>query len=81
MLKHIMNGAVSSLRVGTLTAHANLEVLAAVSVYATADFCEALARSGAWIETGSYERCWRPAGVAVERRPYSLSFNGRRATA
>ena len=41
-----------------------------VSIRATADFHAPLATHGAWIEVGSYGRCWRPARVAVDWRPY-----------
>jgi len=53
-------------------ASADLEVSAAVQIHAKADFYEPLAAQGAWIEVGSYGRCWRPAHVAVEWRPYSF---------
>ena len=69
-LKLVTIGLVSSFSLGALTARANLEVSAAVSVHATADFYAPLASSGAWVDAGSYGRCWRPAGVAVEWRPY-----------
>jgi hypothetical protein len=50
---------------------ADLEVSGSVSIRATAEFQAPLAAHGAWIEVGSYGRCWRPASVAVEWRPYS----------
>ncbi len=52
------------------TALANFEVSASVSIHAAADFYEPLSANGAWIEVGSYGRCWRPAGIAVDWRPY-----------
>ncbi len=58
-------GAMSAFR-----ASADLEVSASVSIHATADFHSPLASHGTWIEVGSYGRCWRPASVAVEWRPY-----------
>ncbi len=51
-------------------ARADLEVSATVQIHATAEFTEPLAAHGAWIEVRSYGRCWRPAGVSVEWRPY-----------
>src|SRR2546426_7680508 len=45
----------------------SLEVSAAVQIHARADFYAPLETHGAWIEVGSYGRCWRPTSVAVER--------------
>jgi len=58
------------LSLGLLPASAELEVSAGVSIHATADFYEPLAPNGAWVEVGSYGRCWHPVGVAVGWRPY-----------
>jgi hypothetical protein len=69
-LKLVIIGVVGSFGVAAMTARATFEVSAAVNIHATADFYAPLARSGAWIEVGSYGRCWRPAGVAVDWRPY-----------
>ena len=69
-LKFLLIGLTSILSVAAFNARANFEVSAAVSVHATADFYAPLAQSGAWIEVGSYGRCWRPSGVAVDWRPY-----------
>ena len=55
---------------GVLKAHADLEVSAAISINATADFHVPLEPHGVWIEVGSHGRCWRPAGIAVGWRPY-----------
>jgi hypothetical protein len=63
-------GLVGGLGIGALSARADLEVSASVSIHAQADFYAPLSTHGAWIEVGSYGRCWRPAGVAVEWRPY-----------
>ena len=70
ILNRFVIGLVSSLSLGALSASANLEVSAAVQIHANADFEAPLAPQGAWIEVGSYGRCWRPAGVAVDWRPY-----------
>ena len=58
------------LSLGVFNASADLEVSASVQISATAEFHAPLATHGAWIEVGSYGRCWRPAHVAVEWRPY-----------
>jgi len=54
----------------TIPARADLEVSASVQVHAKAEFEAPLAVHGAWVEVGSYGRCWRPSHVAVEWRPY-----------
>ncbi len=73
-MKIITNIAVAGLVFGfclsTRTVRADLEVSGSVSIHAKADFYAPLASSGTWIEVGTYGRCWRPAGVAVEWRPY-----------
>ena len=69
-LRYLVIGWLGGLGLSALTAQANLEVSAGVSVHATADFYAPLATSGAWLTVGSYGRCWRPAGVAVGWRPY-----------
>ncbi|HXJ60415.1 MAG TPA: DUF6600 domain-containing protein [Verrucomicrobiae bacterium] len=61
---------VGLLGLGTGRVAADLEVSASVSIHAAADFYEPLTPHGAWIEVGSYGRCWHPAHVAVEWRPY-----------
>ena len=63
-------GLVGSLSLGVFNASADLEVSASVQISATAEFHAPLATHGAWIEVGSYGRCWRPASVAVGWRPY-----------
>jgi hypothetical protein len=70
ILKFSIIGLAGGLGLGAFTARANLEVSAAVSVHAPADFYAPLASRGAWIEVGSYGRCWHPAGIAVDWRPY-----------
>jgi len=63
-------GLLSSLNFGVVRTLADLEVSASAQIRATADFHEPLAAHGAWIDVGRYGRCWRPALVAVEWRPY-----------
>jgi hypothetical protein len=55
---------------GLYDARASLEVSASVQINARADFEAPLASRGAWVEVGSYGHCWRPAGIAVDWRPY-----------
>jgi len=55
---------------GASRAVADLEVSASVQIHATAEFEAPLAAHGSWVEVGSYGRCWHPAGVVVEWRPY-----------
>jgi hypothetical protein len=70
-LNALLVGLLGTLHFGVFRAPAHLEVSASVSVTAQTDFYEPLAPHGAWIEVGSYGRCWRPSHVAVEWRPYS----------
>ena len=63
-------GAIACSCCGALQAMADLEVSASVQIHATAEFEAPLASHGGWVQVGSYGRCWRPAGVAVEWRPY-----------
>lgn len=55
---------------GPSAAIAGIEVSASVQIHATTEFYEPLAPQGEWVEVGSYGRCWHPAHVAVEWRPY-----------
>ncbi len=62
----------AGLAVGVMPTAADLEVSAGFQIHAAADFYEPLSPHGAWIEVGPYGRCWRPAHIAVEWRPYCL---------
>lgn len=55
---------------GAARVRADLEVSAEVRVHAVAEFRAPLGVHGTWIEVSHYGHCWRPAGVAVEWRPY-----------
>lgn len=55
---------------GAGEARGDLEVSASVTVHSAADFDAPLAAQGSWVEVGGYGHCWRPAGVALEWRPY-----------
>jgi len=55
---------------GGFNALADVEVSASVQINATADFYEPLSAQGGWVEISGQGRCWRPAGVSVEWRPY-----------
>ena len=70
LLKLAGTGLAGSLVLGAISAKATLEIDASVQINARADFEMPLASSGAWVEVGSYGRCWHPSGVAVEWRPY-----------
>ncbi len=64
-------GLITTFSLAALPAAADLEVTASVQIRAKADFEAPLAPHGAWVEVGSYGRCWRPAHVAVGWRPYA----------
>lgn len=70
LINSVAIGLVGSLSLGVFNASADLEVSASMRISATAEFHAPLASHGAWIEVGSYGRCWRPASVAVGWRPY-----------
>jgi hypothetical protein len=70
LLGSLLAGLVGASLLGPLIVRADLEVSGSVNIHATADFYAPLAPAGAWIEVDSYGRCWRPAGVAVDWRPY-----------
>src|SRR2546425_12188362 len=61
---------VGSLSIGTMRSAAFHEVGASFEIRAEADFYEPLAGCGTWVEVGTYGRCWHPAQVDVEWRPY-----------
>ena len=46
------------------------EFSASVQINSSADFYQPLAPMGTWVEVGTYGRCWHPAHVDVEWRPY-----------
>jgi hypothetical protein len=58
------------LSIVTASASADVEVSASVQIHAKADFYTPLTPYGGWVEVGSYGRCWHPAHLAVEWRPY-----------
>jgi hypothetical protein len=51
-------------------ARSDLAVSTGVQIQARADFESPLAPLGSWVETGAYGRCFRPAGIAADWRPY-----------
>ena len=69
-LKILAVALAAGLGPGTFGAAANSEAFAAARINAVADFDKPLAANGAWVETGAFGRCWRPADVAVNWRPY-----------
>jgi hypothetical protein len=74
-MKGILNSVSIALTLGILSfaagrVRADLEVSTDVRIHAVADFHAPLTPHGAWIEVGTYGRCWRPAHVAVGWRPY-----------
>ena len=64
-------GLAGCLGLMAFTVRADLEVSAAFTIHAEAEFDAPLASHGTWVTVGSYGRCWRPSGIAVSWRPYS----------
>ena len=59
-----------TLAFGGIAARAAVDVSASIQINAAADFYEPLTPHGAWVEVGSYGRCWHPARVEADWRPY-----------
>ena len=68
--KSAIFGVLTTFTLASLSVRADLEVSASVQIHAKSEFDVPLAQHGAWVEVGTYGRCWRPAHVAVEWRPY-----------
>lgn len=64
-------GLVATFSLAALPVLGDLEVTTSVQIHATVEFDAPLAAHGTWVHVGSYGRCWRPAHVAVEWRPYA----------
>jgi len=57
---------------GMLSRHTTYaEVSVDVVIHAESDFYEPLTPHGEWVVIGSHGRCWRPARVEADWRPYS----------
>jgi hypothetical protein len=56
------------------TAYGQVSVSVGVEIRAESDFYEPLTPQGEWIVVGSYGRCWRPAHVERDWRPYSEGY-------
>jgi len=59
---------------GTSSTRADLEVSGTVRIHSVAEFEAPLTPHGTWVTVASFGRCWRPAHVAVEWRPYSVGY-------
>ena len=62
--------AMVAFSLSTVPVFADLEVGASVQIHAKAEFDAPLAAHGNWVQVGPYGRCWRPARVGLEWRPY-----------
>ena len=68
--KTVSLALMAGLCLGAFPTLADLEVSADLRIHAIADFEAPLASHGTWVTVGGYGRCWHPAHVAVEWRPY-----------
>ena len=59
---------------GAFNASARTDVFADVNINSTQDFYEPLGRCGHWVEVENYGRCWYPAYVASDWRPYTSGY-------
>jgi hypothetical protein len=66
----VLLALVGSIILLTYKAKSELEVSASVQVHTPDDFYGPLAAHGSWVEVGAYGRCFHPAGVDAEWRPY-----------
>jgi hypothetical protein len=53
---------------------ADLEVSADLRIHSVADFEAPLALHGTWGTMGNLGRCWRPAHIALDWRPYCNGY-------
>lgn len=67
-------GVAGGLLGSRLPAVAHLEIEAAVEINSVAQFNEPLTSFGAWVDVPTYGRCWRPARVAGDWRPYCAGY-------
>jgi hypothetical protein len=68
--KCVLLGLLGSMMLGVCNSRGDLEVSASVQIHAAPDFYAPLTPYGTWIEFGTYGRCWHPAGIAIDWRPY-----------
>ncbi len=72
-IKHtLVIGFIGALALGAPKAQAELEVSAGVAIHATADFYTPLSAAGVWVDIGGRGRCWHPAHISVDWRPYCV---------
>lgn len=60
----------TGLLLSPLSTCADLEVSGDVRIHSAAEFDAPLAPYGSWITVGRYGRCWRPANIGPDWRPY-----------
>src|SRR5689334_18388675 len=70
----VLTGLLASLVFGSCNAPADVGVSFGVQISARTDFYDPLSSLGAWVEVGSYGRCWHPHRIAADWRPYSAGY-------
>ncbi len=63
-------GMLGALALTVSTARAGVEISVGVNVASVDQFYEPLGSYGAWVDVGTYGRCWHPAHVEAGWRPY-----------
>lgn len=69
----VLGAALLGLLTGQAT-YAEVSVEVGVAIHAESDFYQPLTPYGEWVVVGSYGRCWRPAHVDREWRPYCSGY-------
>ncbi len=66
--------ALAALVLGACDAFADLEISGSIEIHSKADFDAPLASYGTWVDVGPYGRCWHPARVEADWRPYCSGY-------
>ena len=68
----VLGGLIESWNAGEIKAQVDVGVSFGVNIHSPADFYSPLAAYGTWVDVSPYGRCWRPADIVPEWRPYTV---------